>query len=230
MSSPQRTTGIAVVTAFALAVSALAPARPLAATAARRGTLAVVNLTPRAAGSDVVEGVRAELAAHAGGWAREQSVAALLAGRAPGPAPGQTGQELAALVERLRAGAQEGAAGRRNSSGKDLADLGRLLGVDYLLLVRVRGRSLTARLYSVSRAQYSPHSLEAGAHEPARLRSYLRQELHGAGAQPRRRPSKPAWSRWWVWALAVGLGGLTIGLALSTRAGDSGDLRIRISR
>jgi hypothetical protein len=191
-----------------------------AAVSERRGTLAVVNLTPQGAGHEIAGRARETLAPHLGGWAREQGIAAYLEGR-PHSArlpSGETGRELGLLCERLRAG---------QALQKDLSDLGRLLGVDYLLLVRVRGRTLAARLFSVGRGSYAPQGYEAPADDLGRLRDYVREQTR-APARPAKSGSR--WGRWWIWALAAGVGALTVGLALGAKSDESGDLRIRVSR
>lgn len=182
-----------------------------------RGTLAVVN-----AGKgrhEVVERVARALGPHLGGWTRQPGVDAFLAGRpSPGALPvGKTGEDLVRLVEKLRED--------RSPSRSELTELGRLLGVDYLLLVRVGARTLVARLYSVHRQAYAPESFEGPVGEEGRLRDHVISQSRG--------PSRPVgrWSRWWIWAAAAGLAALTIGLAVSSGGDDArGDLRIRVTR
>ncbi len=205
-----------------LALLVLAGPGPAAAAPVpgRRGTLAVVNLTPQGAGSELARRAREALAAHLGGWAREEGIAATLEGRShPTALPsGETGRELGLLCGRLRSGQ----AGQR-----DLEALGRLLGVDYLLVLRVRGQSLSARLFSVGRGSYAPQGYEAAAGDVARLRAYVAEQTRTSGA-----PAKPGsrWGRWWIWALAAGVAALTVGLTLGAKSDEQGDLRIRVSR
>ena len=199
-------------------VVALQPALARPADTSPRGTLAVVN-----AGKgrhEVVERVARALGPHLGGWTRQPGVDAFLAGRpSPGALPvGKTGEDLVRLVEKLRED--------RSPSRTELTELGRLLGVDYLLLVRVGARSLVARLYSVHRQADAPEGFEGRVGDEARLRDYVLAQTRG--------PSRPAgrrWSRWWIWAAAAGLAALTIGLAVSSGGDDAkGDLRIRVTR
>lgn len=184
---------------------------------AREGTLAVVNLSA-GTGHETVARAAEAVSDSLGGLARQPSVAALLAGRPnPGPLPaGDAGKEIAVLVDRVRS---------RQASSGELASLGRLLGVDYLLLVAVRGSGYTARLFSVHRGAYSPDTLDAPTGDISQLRFELRQQT---------RPVKPttrSWlKRWWVVGLVAAVGGVTLGLALANRDQSSGDLRIRVSR
>jgi hypothetical protein len=197
----------------------LGPGLARGAAPERRGTLAVVNLTPQGAGQEVARRAREALSPHLGGWAREPGIAAFLeGGHHPTALPsGETGRELALLHERLRAG---------KALARDLADLGRLLGVDYLLLLRVRGRTLSAHLFSVGRASYAPQSYEAGVDDVERLRAYVAHQTRAPATAPR---SGSRWGRWWIWALAAGVGALTVGLALGAKSDEKGDLRIRVS-
>ena len=199
-------------------VLATGPALARAADKGPRGTLAVVNAGK--GGHEVVERVARSLGPHLGGWTRQPGVDAFLAGRpSPGALPvGKTGEDLVRLVEKLRED--------RSPSRSALTELGRLLGVDYLLLVRVGARSVVARLYSVHRQAYAPESFEGQVGEEGRLRDYVLAQTRG--------PSRPAgrrWSHWWIWAAAAGLAALTIGLAVSSGGDDAtGDLRIRVTR
>jgi len=180
------------------------------------GSLAVVNL--EATGHEVVERAVRELGALVGGWSQQPGVGALLTGRpGPGSLPaGQTGKDLLRLVVRLRSD--------RTATGTDIAALGRLLGVDYLLLIRVRESTIAAQLYSVHRGRYAPNAFAGKVTEVARLRDYVREQT------AQRAPAKRASTRWWIWAIAAGLAALTIGLAVSGRDDSVGDLRVRVSR
>jgi len=186
--------------------------------AAREGTLAVVALGT-GTGHEVVLRLADGLKDSLGGLARQPAVTAYLAGQPnPGALPaGDAGREITVLVDRVR--------GRQASSG-ELASLGRLLGVDYLLLVTVRGRGYTSRLFSVHRLSYAPETLESSLGDPAPLRTYLRVQT-----RPAPRPTAKAWlKRWWVAGLVAVVGGVTLGLALANRDQSSGDLRVRVSR
>lgn len=183
------------------------------------GKLAVVNAGHRH--HETVERAVRAVARHVGGWAGQPGISDFLAGRPnPGALPvGQTGKDLVRLVERVRT--------ERVASRRDLTDLGRLLGVDYLLLMRVGRRAFVARLYSVRRAQYSPHALEAKNAQVSRLEAWVLEE---SGAGQAQKPRSGTRFRWWIWAVAGGLAALTLGLALGTGSDTEGDLRIRVSR
>jgi hypothetical protein len=182
----------------------------------REGTIALVNVSPH--GAELVLQGGQLLRAKIGGWARQSSIAAFLAAQPnPGALPtGDVGQELVTHVERLR-----GKALRQ----QDLSALGRLLGVDYLLLFKIYPQRFTATLYSVPRQLYAPQSLEASRADLSLIVSYVQTQTRTAAkAAPAR------WTRWWFWALAAGVGGLTLGLALTAKDDSSGSLRIRVER
>ena len=186
-----------------------------------RGTLAVVNLgRPGAAGWEVAARAQEHLSGLGADWSRQPGVAGHLIGRPnPGVLPsGESGRDLGLLLQRVRAGG--------SASGADLWKLGRLLGVDYLLLMKIGRRGMRARLYSVARQHYSPDELVSGDQRVERLSGYV-------AAQVRAKPKKklPIWRRrWWVWLIAAGLGAVTIGLALSSGDDTKGKLKIRVSR
>jgi hypothetical protein len=186
---------------------------------AREGTLAVVALGTGAGNAhEVVLRLADALKDSLGGLARQASVTAYLVGQPnAGALPaGDAGQEITVLVDRVR--------GRQASSG-EIASLGRLLGVDYLLLVTVRGRGYACRLFSVHRLTYAPETLESSLGDPGTVRDYLRAQTRPA------RPTARSWlKRWWVAGLVAVVGGVTLGLALANRDQSSGDLRIRVSR
>ena len=184
----------------------------------REGTLALVNLSSER-GHQVVERANVALGTLVGGWARQPSIAGFLAGRPnPGALPvGDVGKDLTMLVERLRA---------RQASSGEIAALGRLLGVDYLVLLRVSATGYAARLFSVQRASYAPGApLEVKGSDVDLLRGYL----HDQTRPPAK--SKRSWrSRWWIWGIVAAVAGVTIGLAVSQKDDSKGDLRIGISR
>lgn len=182
---------------------------------ARPGNLALINLDPPR--SDVVQQASKVVSPYLGGWARQSDIAAYLEGETySGALPtGDVGKELVILVERVRT---------RQSSNKDLTDLGRLLGVDYLLLLKPKPQELTAQLFSVQRQTYAPQSFHSAPPNAQLLLAYLQEQTRAA---PTTKSSK---SHWWIWAIAVGLGGLTLGLALSNHDETAGDLRIRVTR
>ena len=126
--------------------------------------------------------------------------------------------DLGLLLQRIRSGGR--------AAGADLWKLGRLLGVDYLLLLKVRRSGMRAHLYSVTRQRYSPDELVSGDQRVERLAGYIAAQVR---SKPKKKP--PAWRRrWWVWLIAAGLGAVTIGLALSASDDTKGALRIRVSR
>jgi hypothetical protein len=198
-----------------LALALLVGPLPARRAHARRGTLAVVNIGN--AGHEVAERAIGALRPHLGGWARQVGIEAYLAGRPhPGSLPvGDTGKDLVRLVERVRT---------RSASRGDLQDLGRLLGVDYLLLIRVRASTYVARLFSVHQGSYAPGQLEARLTEEGRLQQYVKAQA------TRGKVFKTSRYRWWVWGIAAAIAAVTIGLALAGRDERSGDLRVRVSR
>jgi len=202
----------------AVSFALLAAAWP-AASQGKQGTLALVNTTSGGGGFEVAERAAEALKSYVGGWARQPPIAAYLAGRPnPGPLPaGDVGRELTSLVERLRL---------RQAQGRDLSDLGRLLGVDYLLLLHLKPSGYAARLFSIHRQAYSPQGLEAKGHDMGLLREYLREQTR----IPKEAPKKRSWARYWIWGAAAVLGAVTLGLALSAKDDTKGDLRIRVTR
>jgi len=191
------------------------------AQAESKGTLAVVNAGR--SGWEVAQRAAEQLNRHAGGWARHAPVAAVLAGKphAGGLPRGHVGRELAAALQRVRQG--------RRLSPADLFELGRLLAVDYLVVLRVHERTLSARLFSVHRRGFSPQGFEARDHSVTQLSGYVRAQVRDASsAAP---PKRQSWlRRWWFWATAAGVAALTIGLAATSGDERSGDLRIRVVR
>ena len=188
-----------------------------AAVLAGKGNLAVVNLDTR--GWEVAEQVTKKMDHLVGGWARQPGIAAYLAGRPnPGALPvGDTGKDLARLGDRLRA------PGRPRSG--DLSALGRLLGVDYLLLLKVKPEQLSARLFSVRRGSYAPQGFEGKPADSQTLLEYVKAQT-GKPA-PKKKISR---TKWIIWGVAAALAAVTIGLALAAAEETSGDLRIRVSR
>jgi len=216
--------------ADALALAALAAVQLAAAPAwskspkdaARGGTLAVVNLRRDGSGHELTERAARQLRRFVGGWARQPGISALLGGRPnPGALPvGITGQDLVKLVDRVRAG--------RRPAVNDLAELGKLLGVDYLLLLAVKDKpaSFTARLFSTHGRSFAPQELRGRADQLQLLRPYVQDQTR----PPPERKGLLAGKSWWIWAIAAGLAAVTIGLAVSASDDSAGDLRIRVSR
>jgi hypothetical protein len=192
---------------------------------ARGGTLALVNIGAGGAGSDFVISAAETITSLVGGWATQPSIAAYLAGRSSSLPTGEIGQSLSRLVERARG---------RQASMKDLAELGRLLGVDYLLLLSVGHPGFAARLFSVARQSYSPAGLEAKTRDLSLLRTYLRQQVRPADPEPSSKGGKWSWKRNWkrylIFGAAIAVASVTLGFSLSQRNETSGDLRIRVSR
>ena len=208
----------AALVSLACAASGLFPAGvAYAAGPERRGTLAVLNLGQ--GGHLVVQRAQKSLGELLGGWARQPGIAEFLAAQPnPGSLPtGDTGRDLQLLVERVRA--------TRQPASHDLFRLGQLLAVDYLLLLVVRKHTLSARLFSVHRQSYAPQGFEGADQRVEPLRGYLEAQLR----QPE--PVAKRWKRrWWLLAAVAGVAALTIGLALGTGDGSSGDLKIVVHR
>ena len=184
---------------------------------AGKGNMAVMNLDSR--GWEAAREVTRKLEPLMGGWARQPGIAAYLTGRPnPGALPvGDTGKDLARLGDRLRSSGRP--------SPRDLSALGRLLGVDYLLLLKVKPKHLSARLFSVRRGTYAPQGFEGKPSDSDTLLAYVK-------AQTRKPAQKKKISRtkWIIWGVAAALAAVTIGLALAAQEETSGDLRIRVSR
>jgi hypothetical protein len=197
-------------------VSALLVALLPCATLADRGVLAPINVGSR--GWEVAQRAARDLGDLVGGWAKQPGIAALLAGRpSPGPVPtGDTGRDLVQQVQQIRS--------TRTPDPTKLAALGRLLGVDYLLLLQVKPSTLSARLFSVRLGSYAPQGFEGKSGDTANLKAYV---LHQTRAQPGKEKTR---TRWWIWAIAGVLAAVTVGLSLGLTDSDSGDLRIRVHR
>jgi len=184
----------------------------------RKGTLALVNIGS-SGGWESVRQASEAFGAMIGGWARQPGIAAYLWWRpSPGALPvGDTGRDLVRLVEQVRSSS--------TPSTSDLGELGRLLGVDYLLLLKVKTRTVSARLFSVLRQQYAPRGFEAPAANLDQIKAYVMDQT-----RHKQEKSKLV-TRWWIWAIAAGVAALTLGLALGTQSDDgSGDLRIRVNK
>ena len=186
---------------------------------AGKGNLAVVNLELR--GWEVARRVTRQMEHLVGGWARDPGIAKYLAGRPnPGVLPvGDTGKDLSRLVDRVRSG------GRPSTA--DLGSLGRLLGVDYLLLLKVKAETLSARLFSVRGGTYAPQGFEAKQADGKSLLAYVEAQTHKKKVAKKKKIST---TKWIIWGVAAALAAVTIGLALSSTDDTSGDLRIRVHR
>jgi hypothetical protein len=197
-------------------VSALLVTLLPCAALAERGVLAPVNIGTQ--GWDVAQKAARELGDLVGGWARQAGISAFLAGRpSPGSLPaGDTGEDLVRQVEHIRTT-------RSPDTGK-LAALGRLLGVDYLLLLQIRPATLSARLFSVRLGAYAPQGFEGKPKDTARLKAYVLAQTRASGGEKKTRV------RWWIWAIAGVVAAVTVGLALGLSDSNSGDLRIQVHR
>jgi hypothetical protein len=165
----------------------------------------------------------AELKSWIGGWAEAVPIAdALLGPVQPESLPkGMVGDELRQLIPWLRRSTE--------MQPGDVRRLGKLLGVDYVLVIGVDGERLNARLFSVRQGKFSPQAHVATLEQRGTLQRYVRTQLAP------QREEKSAWAsfkkRWWIWAAAAGLAAVTIGVALGTDSGDrSGALRVRVYR
>ncbi len=191
-------------------------------------TLAVMNLARSGLeGWQMVERTRQAFSSWVGGWARQPGIGDHLVGK---PQPrvlpsNESGQDLAELLQKLRS--------RGTPSTSALWQLGRLLGVDYLLVLKVGKRKVSARLFSVHRQRWAPQGYEGADHAVAPLKRYV---LAQAGATRQRRRGKNGasgsfWAKkWWVWAIAGALAAVTLGFALSDNDESAGTLRIRVTR
>lgn len=188
-----------------------------AAALAGKGNLAVFNLDNN--GWEVAERVTRELDPLVGGWARQPGIAAYLTGRPnPGALPvGDTGKDLVRLGDRVR--------GPGQPSTRDLSALGRILGVDYLLLLKVKPKLLSARLFSVRRGSYAPQGFEGKPADSATLRQYVEAQTRKPAAK-----KKISRTKWIIWGVAAALAAVTIGLAVAASEDTSGDLRIKVHR
>lgn len=195
------------------------------AIAKERASLALLNLTPQR--WQIALSVETELAGWIDGWAREPAVAAALLGKpAPSSLPaGKVATKLERLLQTLR---QDGPLEQ-----KALAELGQLLGVDYILALKVPAAGLAAHLYSVRRRALAPQRFRSEHRKPSDLRRYILLQVAAPVAE------EGPWhagiwkrfkKRWWVWALVAGLGAVTLGVALGTNQGDSGTLKVHIHR
>lgn len=205
--------------ALLAAVMLLAPTAALA----RKGSLAVVNLRSRVGSAEAKEAGK-ELADHVGGWARQEKIAAYLAGERISqealPA-GATGEDLERLVLAVRE-----AEGTPDAS--DLGNLGQLLGVDYLVLLKVKEERLTARLFSVHRREYSPKGFEARAGETGGLKGYVLDQSGQKAAE--KKEGGLLGKRWWIWAIAGVVAAAGLVLVFTLPDDSQGDLKIRVNR
>ncbi|MBW2736943.1 MAG: hypothetical protein JRH20_31560 [Deltaproteobacteria bacterium] len=205
--------------------AALADVTPASAPAGTGGSLAVVNLGRRGA-FGWLQARRAQrlLERYVGGWAETPSVAAALVGD---PAPrvlpeADVGRQLGVLLEELR---RPG----RPSLGA-LFRLGRALGVNYLLLMRIHGGatsspSLSARIFSVHRQDYAPQGFEREDDRLSGLESYIKHQIRG-----RKRAGGIKRERWWVWAIGGAVVVATLVLSALSESDDEGTLTVRIRR
>lgn len=214
--------GALLLAALAATQLVAAPVWAKTSRPATAGSLAVVNLRKDGSGHELAQRAAEQLQSYVGGWARQPGISALLAGRPnPGALPvGVTGRDLVKLVDRARTG--------RRPAVNDLAELGKLLGVDYLLLLSSRSKpaSYTARLFSTHRRSYAPQELRGRADQLRLLRPYVQDQTR----PPPERKGLLAGKSWSIWAIAAGLAAVTIGLAVSASDDSAGDLKIRVTR
>ena len=186
--------------------------------------IALVNLGhPGSTGWEQALGIAHTLGERNPGWASQRAVIEALAAVPNGAAlPAADGaRELGPLLGRIRSGG-------RPSDG-DLWRLGELLSVDYLLLIRVGGRTATLRLYSIRKQRFSPSGLAMEPGRRAPLSAYLRSQLRALAPST---PQNVASSRrrYWIWAVAGAAVLGSVVLALVQQDDGSGALRIRVSR
>lgn len=193
---------------------------------ARKGTLALLNLDTAEPGIKATRQASAELKAHVGGWARQEGIAEFLAGAPlkPDALPeGAAGEDLERLVLLVR-----GADGPPDKG--DLGNLGQLLGVDYLLLIKVKGERLTAQLFSVPGRTYGPRGFDEklGEGVSERLKAYV---LDQSGQKAAAELKKGLLGkRWWIWAVAGAVAVAGVVLLFTLPEDDTGDLKIRVTR
>lgn len=212
-------TSVAVLTLLFSSIPIAAMGEEKTDRSGSRGSLALVN-TAKSGGHELALRAGQALRDHVGGWARQPGINAFLAGRPnPGPLPvGDTGKDLVRLVERVRSSPR--------TSSKDLSALGKLLGVDYLLLLRAQSSGFRAHLFSVRRQAFAPQGFTGTKEQIDRLTTYVLDQTGEKQPAPKRLLGK----RWWIWAIAAGLAAVTIGLAVSASDDTKGDLRIQVKR
>lgn len=194
----------------------------------RKGTLALLNIGKEEAGIKATHLAGAALKPHVGGWARQQKIAEFLAGaplEADAMPEGAAGEDLERLVLAAR-----GADGPPDKG--DLGNLGQLLGVDYLLLIKVKGERLTAQLFSVPGRQFGPRGFDEklgeGAETIQRLKAYV---LDQSGQKKKAALKKGFWGkRWWIWAVAGAVAVAGVVLIFALPEDTTGDLKIRVTR
>jgi len=195
------------------------------AIAKEKASLALVNLTPQR--WQVAQGVAKELGDWVDGWAREPVVAAALMGK-PAAASLPSGQVVTKLGRLLATLRQQGALDQ-----KALGELGKLLGVDYVLVLKIPAGGLAAHLFSVRRRALAPERFRSEHRRGSALRQYVVSQV-AAPVTTSGPWHSGIWQRfkkrWWVWAIVAGLGAVTLGVALGTGQGDSGTLNVHIHR
>lgn len=190
---------------------------------ARRGTLALINLG-KEEGVEATREAHEALKQHVGGWARQPGIADFMAGAPlkPDALPkGAAGEDLERLVLAVRE-----ATGAPDNG--DLGNLGQLLGVDYLLLVKVKGERLSARLFSVPGRSFGPRGFEDKVGATARLKAYV---LDQSGQKAEAEKEKGLFGkRWWIWAVAGAVAVTGVVLIFTLPDDTAGDLKIRVTR
>ena len=190
---------------------------------ARKGSLALINLGKE----ESVEATReanALLKKHVGGWARQAGIADFLAGAPLKPETlpeGAAGEDLERLVLAVRE-----ATGTPDTG--DLGNLGQLLGVDYLLLVKVNKQRLSAQLFSVPARSFGPRGFEDKLGATQRLKAYV---LDQSGQKAAAEKKKGLFGkRWWIWAVAGAVAVAGVVLIFTLPDDTAGDLKIRVTR
>ena len=190
---------------------------------ARKGTLALINLG-KEEGIEATRQAGETLKVHVGGWARQQGIADYLAGaplKKDALPEGATGEDLERLILAVRE-----ATGTPDIG--DLGNLGQLLGVDYLLLIKVDKERLKAQLFSVPGRKFGPRGFDdkVGANE--RLKAYV---LDQSGQKAEAEMKKGLFGkRWWIWAVAGAVAVAGVVLIFTLPDDTTGDLKIRVTR
>ncbi|MCA9663995.1 MAG: hypothetical protein KC503_00360 [Myxococcales bacterium] len=150
--------------------------------------------------------------------AASQPAASQAAASQPAASEPAVPADIARAVARLRAA--------KGLSGEHLFELGRALGVDYLLLIKPArdkaSSSAAARLYSVHRLRFAPQGYE-GPRDAQALARYVQIQVRG-------RPQKKKWyKKWWVWAVGAGLAALSVSIIVIANS-RSDQLTVRVTR
>lgn len=187
-----------------------------------KGKIAIVDLSRHRSSlsRDFSDRASLKLKAYLGAWAKQPGVEDHLLNRdrrriLP---EGELGQNLSPRLKDLRYG------GRLSTS--KLWELGRLLAVDYLLLLKFRDQNVSARLFSIHRQVYAPQGFEGALSDVDKLKAYL---LDQTKEKPKEVKSESWTKKWWVWAIIGSATAISAGFALAAQKDDSsGRLTIEI--